>query len=73
MNMQARHLKYEALLYAVCASKSAIQGGIVRGAVRDVERLIGRRAFEVEVKRRGYHMIENAGQLFIFCNNRAFT
>lgn len=69
MKMPARYLEHEVWLYAVFASKSAIQGGIVRRAVRDVERLVGRIAFEEEVRRRGYHMVENAGQFVIFCNN----
>jgi hypothetical protein len=50
-------------------AKSAREGGIVRRQVRDVERIVGRRAFECELRRRGYHAVENAGQFIIFCNN----
>lgn len=50
-------------------AKSAREGGIVRRQVRDVERIVGRAAFEHELRRRGYHAVENAGQFIIFCNN----
>jgi hypothetical protein len=50
-------------------AKSAREGGIVRRQVRDVERIVGRTAFERELRRRGYHAVENAGQFIIFCNN----
>ncbi|WP_245964100.1 N-(5'-phosphoribosyl)anthranilate isomerase [Roseovarius spongiae] len=64
-----RYPEHETWLYAVFASKAAIKGGVVRRAVRDVERLMGRRAFEAEVRRRGFHMVENAGQFIVFCND----
>ena len=50
-------------------SHSARKGGVVRRAVRDVERVIGRDAFRKELARRGYHAIENAGQFVVFCNS----
>ncbi|MEZ5755907.1 MAG: N-(5'-phosphoribosyl)anthranilate isomerase [Paracoccaceae bacterium] len=50
-------------------AKSAREGGIVRRQVRDVERIVGRTRFEGELRRRGYHAVENAGQFIIFCNN----
>lgn len=56
-------------LYSIFASKSAIGGGVVRRAVRDVERLVGLAAFETELRRRGFHAVENAGQFVIFCND----
>lgn len=52
----------------IFSSKSAREGGVVRRSVRDVERIVGRGAFEQEVRRRGYHAVENAGQFVIFCN-----
>jgi hypothetical protein len=48
-------------------AKSARQGGVVRRAVRDVEREVGRAAFELEVRRRGFHLIEVAGQFVVIC------
>ncbi len=49
-------------------SKSAVSGGVVRRKLRDIERYVGLQEFEQELARRGYHAIENAGQLVIFCN-----
>lgn len=50
------------------SAKSVAEGGIIRRKVDDVERLVGRRRFLQEVDRRGYHVVENAGQFIIFCN-----
>ncbi|MEM1302306.1 MAG: N-(5'-phosphoribosyl)anthranilate isomerase, partial [Pseudomonadota bacterium] len=50
------------------ATQAAIEGGIVRRKVRDVERLLGRERFEYELRRRGFQAVENAGQFVIFCN-----
>jgi len=51
------------------SSKSACNGGVVRRKVRDVERIVGRRAFIDELRRRGYHAVENSGDFVVFCNN----
>lgn len=59
----------EVWLLQMFSAKSAREGGIVRRQVRDVERIVGRTAFERELRRRGYHAVENAGQFIIFCNN----
>ncbi|MDT8854134.1 N-(5'-phosphoribosyl)anthranilate isomerase [Paracoccaceae bacterium Fryx2] len=53
----------------IFSARAAADGGIVRRSVQDVERLLGREAFAREVKRRGFHAVENAGQFIIFCNN----
>lgn len=50
------------------SSRAAAQGGVIRRKIRDVERYVGRAEFDAEIKRRGFHAIENAGQLVIFCN-----
>ena len=50
------------------AARIAAEGGIVRRKVADIERLVGRRRFLQEVDRRGFHVIENAGQFVVFCN-----
>lgn len=52
----------------VFSAKAARQGGVIRRNLRDIERYVDRSAFEDELKRRGYHAVENAGQLIIFCN-----
>ena len=41
---------------------------MVRRQVRDVERYVGREHFLLELRRRGFPVIENAGQFIIFCN-----
>ena len=46
-----------------------MSGAIIRRKVRDVERYIGREAFLAETNRRGFPVVENAGQIVIFCNN----
>lgn len=50
-------------------SQAAASGAIIRRKVRDVERYIGREAFLTEARRRGFPVVENAGQFVIFCNN----
>ncbi|MGR3464231.1 N-(5'-phosphoribosyl)anthranilate isomerase [Limimaricola sp.] len=50
------------------SAKSAVSGGVLRRSVRDVERYVGRAAFLAEMQRRGYSVIENAGQFVVFCN-----
>ncbi|MCK0095683.1 hypothetical protein MWU60_08885 [Yoonia sp. F2084L] len=49
-------------------AKAARSGGIVRRAVKDVEREIGRVAFVSEVSRRGFHLVECGGQFIVICN-----
>jgi hypothetical protein len=51
------------------SSRAARDGEVVRRQVRDVERFVGRDLFLTEMKRRGYPVVENAGQFVIFCNN----
>lgn len=50
------------------AAKSALDGGVVRRKVRDMERMVGRDRFLAELERRGYSAVENAGQVIVFCN-----
>ena len=61
-------LPAEVWLFQLFSSRSACDGGVVRRSVRDVERIVGRDAFAHELRRRGYHAIENSGQFVIFCN-----
>lgn len=58
-------------LYQLFSARAAREGGVIRRKIRDVERIIGRDAFLRELERRGYHAVENAGQVVIFCNNEA--
>lgn len=50
------------------SARSVAEGGTVRHKVADVERLIGRDRFLHEVRRRGFRVVENAGQFIGFCN-----
>ncbi|MCZ8079839.1 MAG: hypothetical protein RSE12_13695 [Fuscovulum sp.] len=50
------------------AAKAAVNGGVIRRAIRDVDRDIGRAAFELEVRRRGFHLIECDNQYIVICN-----
>ncbi len=50
------------------SSQAAREGGVIRRQIRDIERYVGREAFLAEMKRRGYPVVENAGQFVIFCN-----
>ena len=50
------------------SARAAAQGGVLRRSVADVERMVGRDRFLHEIRRRGYRVIENAGQFVIFCN-----
>lgn len=58
----------DAYLLHLFSSQSAREGGVVRRKVRDVDRYLGRDAFFAEMRRRGYPVVENAGQFVIFCN-----
>ena len=55
-------------LRQVFSAQAARDGGVVRRKVRDVERILGRAAFERELRRRGFRAVENSGQFVIFCN-----
>lgn len=55
-------------LAGIFSSKAARDGLVIRRQVRDIDRYYGRDAFEAELARRGFHAVENAGQMVIFCN-----
>ncbi len=50
------------------SSRAARSGAIIRRKTRDIERYVGKAVFLQELERRGFHAIENAGQMVIFCN-----
>ena len=50
------------------SAKAVEKGGVVRRAIRDVEREIGRSTLVAEVRRRGFHLIECGGQFIVICN-----
>ena len=53
---------------AIFSAKAVGRGGIVRRSVTSVEREVGRAAFEAEVRRRGFHLVEIGGQFIVLCN-----
>mgnify|MGYP006336967013 len=52
----------------IFASEAAKSGGVVRRSIADVERKVGRRALELAVRQRGWHLIECGGQFVIVCS-----
>lgn len=50
------------------SARAALDGGVVRRKVRDMEHMVGRDLFLREVERRGFTAVENAGQVVVFCN-----
>ncbi len=55
-------------LTAVFDAKVCQKGGILRRAVADVTREVGRDAFVSEVRRRGWHLIQTGDQYAVFCH-----
>ncbi|UWQ20538.1 N-(5'-phosphoribosyl)anthranilate isomerase [Jannaschia sp. W003] len=49
-------------------SRAARDGAVIRRKMRDVDRRVGRAPFLAEMRRRGFGVVENAGQYVIFCN-----
>lgn len=68
--MQNRNspLSPEVWLHDLFTSKSVQQGAVIRRKARDVERYVGMERFMREIHRRGYQVLENSGQIIIFCN-----
>ncbi len=50
------------------SSRAAATGAVIRRNARDIDRYYGRAAFLEEMRRRGFSVVENAGQMVIFCN-----
>jgi hypothetical protein len=57
----------EQWLAQIFEAKSARTGGVVRRKICDVERKVGRHALELEVHRRGFHLVEAGTQFVIIC------
>ena len=53
----------------VFATKTALDGGVIRRNVSDVERLVGRDTFLISMRKRGFRVVENAGHFVVFCNS----
>jgi hypothetical protein len=68
MSAIPRFLSSDQWISHLFSSHAAREGGVIRRKVRDVERVVGRKAFLEEMRRRGFSVVENAGQFVIFCN-----
>lgn len=68
MHLNPSPLSPEVWLNDLFSSKAVMQGGVIRRKARDVQRFAGMDAFLREVDRRGFQVVENAGQFVIFCN-----
>lgn len=55
------------------SAKAALDGGVVRRKIRDMERVVGRDRFKAEVARRGFSAVENGDQVIVFCNAQPVT
>lgn len=68
--MQNRNspLSPEVWLHDLFTSKSVQEGAVIRRKARDIERFAGMELFLREIDRRGYQVLENSGQIIIFCN-----
>jgi hypothetical protein len=63
-----RPLSQNAMWFRQIFSAKAVQsGGVVRRKICDVERKVGRAALELEVRRRGFHLVEAGNQFIIIC------
>lgn len=58
----------EQFLAELFSSRAAATGAVIRRNARDIDRFFGRAAFLDEMRRRGFSVVENAGQMVIFCN-----
>lgn len=68
MSAMPQFLSSDQWISHLFSSQAAREGGVIRRKVRDVERYVGREPFLDEMKRRGFPVVENAGQFVIFCN-----
>ena len=68
MTLHAAPLSSAVWMNDIFSSRAAIKGQVIRRKARDIEKFVGRSAFEAELRRRGYQAVENAGQVIIFCN-----
>ena len=69
MTLILHSLTSEIWMRRIFDAKAARDGSTVRRSLRDVDSIVGRDRFLREVERRGFHAVENAGQIIIFCNN----
>ena len=68
MTAMPQYLSAENWIRHLFSSQAAQEGGVIRRKIRDIDRFVGRDTFLDEMRRRGFPVVENAGQFVIFCN-----
>jgi len=68
MAWQNNMITPESWMADIFSSKAARDGRVIRRKLHDIEHFVGTERFIGELARRGFHAIENSGQLVIFCN-----
>ena len=63
-----QHMNADVWIGQLFSSQAAREGAVIRRKIRDIERFVGRDVFLQEMKRRGFPVVENAGQFVVFCN-----
>ncbi len=71
MHTGKTHMSPENWMRQVFSAKAALEGGVVRRKVTDVNRIIGCQNFEAEVRRRGFRAVQNGQHYVVFCNAEA--
>jgi hypothetical protein len=69
MSFMPAHMTPKLWLRQLYGSKSALDGGVVRRKVADVDRIVGCLAFEADVRRRGFRAVQNGTMYVVFCNH----
>ena len=52
----------------VFSAKAVSKGGVIRRSKADVDRKIGRDRLELEVRKRGFRLVEAGNQFLIICD-----
>ena len=63
-------LRAEDWLDQIFATRAALTHGVIYRPVRDVEREIGSENLELEVRRRGFHLLRTGRHYIIVCDDK---
>ncbi|MCR9112149.1 MAG: N-(5'-phosphoribosyl)anthranilate isomerase [Rhodobacteraceae bacterium] len=69
MTYLTRPVSAEPWIAQIFSTQAARKGAVVRRSRAWVDREVGRDAFEAEIRRRGFHLIETGDQFVIVCHN----
>ena len=70
MSQTPRHLPPDLWMQSIFDAKAARHSHVVCRSLHDIDVIVGRETFELELKRRGYHAVLKGEQVVIFCNNQ---